>query len=174
MSDPTVNEWRQRSALYLWRNPDNTRNYPGWDCAVDDSARRSMIELCERMLAAQFPARRTLVISPLARNVAEWPGAPVTGRFFAPFKLTIEFPLDAVTAEHWRWSGDPNQPVLTLGRAKLMDLKRAFEQLEHYGDFCIHADDQKLHGYEFEKSSIWFWEWFKPRGVVPRHLPRNG
>ena len=29
--------------------------------------------------------------------------------------------------------------------------------IARYGDFCIHADDQKQHGFDFERMSIWFW-----------------
>lgn len=158
MSDPVVERWNQRGSFYLWRFPGESRNYPGWHCAADVDGRSSVLELLSLMGGARWGSRTEIAVSAPPHAIASIPGNPRNDRRHSPASLVVRYPKDRCPDDLWQWSGDLRNPVLSVGRSKLDELNRAFEMLDAgIGDFCVHADDQKLHGFEFERMSICFW-----------------
>jgi hypothetical protein len=156
MSDPRVQAWRQRGHVYLWRNHDNLRNDPGWECVVDAEGRASLIELLDLMLEAKWNASRSIDVTTPPSEILRLPGAVPT-RWMSPRRIRLCPAKTNGSERHWHWSGDLNQPTLELGSEMLLELRTAIETTSRYGDFCIHADDTPPHGFDFEKMSIWFW-----------------
>ena len=157
MSDPLIEHWKQRGRICLWRFPDQTRNYPGWEFWADAAGCLSLIDLLGLMLASPWTAKKTIELAD-ASSVVMLPGNPATEKWRSPKAFTIHYPKDKVPDNHWKWEGSLVRPLLKLGRARVEELMAAMESVSKgVGDFCIHVDDQSLHGFEFEKMSIWFW-----------------
>ena len=156
MSDPAVDRWKPTGKIYFWIFPEDARNYPGWNCHVDRDGCNSVIELLDLMIAAPWSSSRTVTLTTtdpeIARRAGEgsiWHGAK---------QLRIVHPQAQVTETSWEWSGSFFTPALTLGREKLVDLRTGYQRVASGDwDFCVHADDQQVHGIDRSKMSIWFW-----------------
>jgi hypothetical protein len=63
MSDPRVESWKQSGRLYLWRYGQNTKNYPGWNLASDETGWQSISDLLERMAESTRDSRREISVA---------------------------------------------------------------------------------------------------------------
>jgi hypothetical protein len=156
MSDPRVDRWRQSGKVFLWRFPDDDRNYPGWNCTADKDGCRSLLDLFALMAVAEWGAKMDIALSTPTGAIASLPGRG--GKWLSPGRLRLLHPKGKVTDNFWRWDGSLQSPTLTIGKSKVDALRHAFESVAAgRGDFCIHADDQKLQGFDPERMAIWFW-----------------
>ena len=158
MSDPSVDRWRQTGRVFLWRDPDQTRNYPGWNCTADAEGCDSLSELLTLMAVAQWTATANILLSTPTEAIASLPGPYRGRRRLSPGRLRLVYRPGKVAENYWRWSDHAQTSTLAVGKSKLDDLRRAFGLVAAgQGDFCIHADDLALHGLDLERMAIWFW-----------------
>jgi len=158
MSNPEIAHWRQRGNVYLWRFPTDVRNYPGWQCTADAEGCRSLVEMLTIMASSEWSSKIDIALTAPTPEITSLTGFTRGERWSYPGRLTLHYPGNTVDADLWRWSGDLRTPTLSLGSSMLVKLVDAFEKVGRgIGDFCVHARDQCLHGFDFEKMSIWFW-----------------
>ena len=158
MSDPAVERWKQRGRTYLWRFPQDTRNFPGWNCTADREGCSSLLELLGLMRVARWSAKADVSLTNPPGEIIGMPGHPRDEKWRSPPRFTLSYPKDKVPDGFWQWTGDVNEPTLSVGASKITELISAFESVaKRVGDFCVHAEDQKLHGFDFPRMSIWFW-----------------
>jgi hypothetical protein len=158
MSDPRIDCWRLHGKVFLWRFAENTRNYPGWDCTADPEGCRSLLDLFTLMADAACSSKKDITITRPTEEIATRPGHRCGGEWLSPGRLRLVYPKSKVVDNLWRWDCNLQSATLTIGRSKLEALRHAFESVgAGKGDFCIHADDQNVHGFDPEKMAIWFW-----------------
>jgi hypothetical protein len=158
MSNPLVNRWRQRGNVYLWRFDDHVRNDPGWNFTADEDGCASLLELLTLMADDDRTARVAIQLSKPSDDIQRLGLGVGTGKLRAPRHFTLEYPPTKVPPGFWQWTGTFRDPRLKLGRGKLIELISAVADVRQgIGDFEIGAADQKQHGFDFAKMSIWFW-----------------
>ena len=142
--------------MFLWRFPDDVRNYPGWNCTADKDGCRSLLDLFALKAVARWGAKTDIALSTPTGANASLPGCG--GKWLSAGRLRLHYPKGEVTDNLWRWDGSLQSPTLTIAKSKLDALWHAFESVAAgRGDFCIRADDQKLHGFDPERMAISFW-----------------
>jgi hypothetical protein len=158
MSEPGIERWRQAGGISLWRYPDTSRNYPGWDCLADTEGCHSIAELLAMMLAARWTATANIKLFQPTESTIALPGDYGGKAWISAVRLCLRYPTGKVAENLWHWSGQAEAPTLTVGKSKLDELARAFNSMAlGRGDLCIHADNARLHGIDSEKLAIWFW-----------------
>lgn len=157
MTDPAVKHWTQRGRFHFWRYPGETRSLPGWHCTADCEGCASLQELLGLMRHAEWKAEAEVRITQPISEIAA--AQDVFGRGYrVPERLRLVHSKRTMPDGHWRWTSDGRHPTLSLGVGKIGELIEAFASVsKNIGDFCVHADDQPLHGIDFETMSIWFW-----------------
>ncbi len=155
MSDPDVDSWRQRGCVFLWRDPREMRNFPGWNFTADAEGLASVLDLVARILRARWSAKATMVVNPPSQDT---PPAPRYSASVRPARFTLRFPVGKVAERFWEWAGSSAHPLLTVGHAKLAELHKALSMLAaREDDFRVGADDQKHYEVAPERLSMWFW-----------------
>ncbi len=156
MSNPQVDRWRQDGKFYLWRYPNQSRNYPGWNCTADVAGCQSVVELVNVMLSSDWSSKQEIRLTRPTDSIAALPG--LSGTWLTAERLQLCFPGGKVSGNHWACDAGLNIVTLTLGRGKLEQLRDALTCVAKFeGDFCIHADDQEPHGVDLSRMAIWFW-----------------
>jgi hypothetical protein len=155
MADSRVESWKQAGNLYLWRYAHNTKNYPGWNLAAEETGWKSLFDLLGRMAASPLACRREIsVLKPTSRILAV-PNNPAGSEGIeSAQRLILEVPRGRVGDRQWRLESDPKRVVLEVGPSKLAELHGAVGSMPSTGgDFAIGPVDLK----EWKEKSLWLW-----------------
>jgi hypothetical protein len=155
MTDSRVERWKQSGNLYLWRYADNTKNYPGWNLAAEETGWKSLFDLLGRIAASPLACRREIsVIKPTARILAV-PNNPAGSEGIeSAQRLILEVPRGTVGDRQWRLESNQKRVVLEVGPSKLAELHGAVGSMPSTGgDFAIGPDAQRT----WKEKSLWLW-----------------
>lgn len=155
MADSRVESWKQTGDLWLWRFRDNSKNYPGWNLAADETGWSALADLLGRMAASSRSCRREISVTKLTARVLAVPNNPArSADLESPRLLIIEVPRDRLGDNHWRLAADPARLALEVGTAKLGELLAAAQSVQvNGGDFAVGPDDRATR----KDASLWFW-----------------
>jgi hypothetical protein len=155
MANHLIDRWKQKGAAYLWRYATQRRNFPGWNFTADAVGCQSLIELIDLMLSNEWSATQTIRLHQPTDSIASLPG--LDGSWHAANILSLKYPSAKAPAALWECS-DGRDPVLTVGRDKLIDLRSAMMSVsQNIGDFCLHSEEQPAQGTDTKHLAIWFW-----------------
>jgi hypothetical protein len=155
MADSRVESWKQSGNLYLWRYAHNTKNYPGWHLAADETGWKSLFDLLGRMAASPLACRREIsVLKPTSRILAV-PNNPAGSEGIeSAQRLILEVPRGTVGDRQWRLESNQKRVVLEVGPSKLAELHGAVGSMPSTGgDFAIGPDAQRT----WKEKSLWLW-----------------
>ncbi|MFC3582191.1 hypothetical protein [Sphingomonas hylomeconis] len=147
-----VSAWRQSGAIYIWRYAVPKRNRKGWHFSADPTGCASVVDLIERMTAADVACHRTLSLARVSADIWGVPnfGPPKADRFE---KLRINY-LPA--ASDLTLLENEGRLDLTMGMELSNSLKGAFVDVGiGDGDFGIGTSDKK-------NAETWSF-WWMPR-----------
>jgi hypothetical protein len=145
MADSRVESWKQAGNLYLWRYAHNTKNYPGWNLAAEETGWKSLFDLLGREISVLKPTSRILAVP---NNPAGSEGIESAQR------LILEVPRGRVGERQWRLESDPKRVVLEVGPSKLAELHGVVGSMPSTGgDFAVGPDDQRT----WKEKSLWLW-----------------
>lgn len=158
MSDINVNRWKQEGSLFVWRFQENIRNYPGWHLSADNVRANSMIDLLDRMLAAQWRSEKLLKVMPPpveVLRVANNMGGKA--RWESPHSMLIKYPRGKVTDDYWLLEGN-NELVFSVGQTGLRLFRYSMIRvLQKEKDFSIGPPDKMATRAEWNKMCLWLW-----------------
>jgi hypothetical protein len=158
MSDTNVNRWKQEGSLFVWRFQENIRNYPGWHLSADHVGANSIIDLLDRMLAAQWGSEKLLKVMPPpveVLRVANNMGGKA--RWESPHSMLIKYPKGKVTDDYWSLEGD-DELVFAVGQTGLSLFRHSMTRLlTKEKDFSIGPPDKMATRAEWNKMCLWFW-----------------
>jgi hypothetical protein len=157
MGDTAFNSWRLEGVLHVWHYPERVKGLEGWHLNADALACRSIAELIDRMLAAQWKTRRAIPVSVPGRMLVgpghEW--KPAT-------QLLLRYPKEEVDENFWQLElAEGDTLGLTLGAKKLHQFRESLQGLPTWkDDFAIGpevdirraADRERWH-----RERLWFW-----------------
>ncbi len=149
MSDANVERWKQEGHFYLWKYEENTRNYPGWHMNSDNEGCRSLAELIDRMLKAQWSSQKLLNVTlPTARVLCVPNNRGGEARWKAPQFLVLKYAKGKVEDDHFIFEKQENGIVLSVGRQMLEQIREGIVGiLQGKGDYAIGDRD----------NGLWFW-----------------
>jgi hypothetical protein len=155
MSNPRVENWTQSGRLYLWRYGQNTKNYPGWNLAADETGWQSIADLLERMAESTRDSRREISVSRPTALALSVPNNPVGSKELeSKQSLILNVQRNEVADQHWKLESSASRVILELGTAQLGVLHAAVLAVQRTGgDFAIGPDDKAT----WKESSLWFW-----------------
>jgi hypothetical protein len=160
MGDAAVDSWELEGRLHVWHYPKPVKNLEGWHLNADTAACKSMADLVDRMLAAEWQTHKRIPVSvPRRMLVARWqPWEPASA-------LLLRCPKDQVEDTFWHAElTEGNVLALTVGTAKLRDVQKSLLGLPKWkDDFALGPDvDWKRRNNHAERARfgsecLWFW-----------------
>ena len=155
-----VYRWKREDHLFLWRYTEAPQQ--GWQLSADATACASIVDLVDRMLAADGPTHKRIPVSVPARMRVfpglEWEPASA---------LMLRYPKGQTEDEHWHAErANGAELVLTVGAAKLHQLRDAMLEMPNWkDDFALGPEIDEMrnrrrnHGERPGSVSqcIWFW-----------------
>ena len=145
MSDPTVDRWKQKGQVALWRLRPRRERFE-WHLAADNEACRALAELIELMKAARWPSQKAIVLAHPERTATCGPNDRPP-KFAA--KLCLKYAKDSGDDELWEFTVDESLVRLVLGRVYIDEFARAVDDMSQgRGDYAIGP-----------KRDLWIWWW---------------
>lgn len=148
MSDPTLSSMKPCGRTVVWTYGEN-RNFPGWHLCCDQPAAAFIVEMIDAMLAAQWPARKTI---PLATDPAFTTASGCTSEPRFARSLEIRFTKDG-PPDGWRLEERDGKISLSIGCDMIKAMRNGVLGLTSgRGDYAIG-----------DGPCLWFW--WEARGV---------
>lgn len=146
----SVSAWQQSGNVYLWRYPQpSSKSRRGWHFTADTAGCVSMVDLLERMQAADGPCHRTLALGAVAPEISAVPnfGPPKPDRFE---KLRINY---APEATELTLTEDDGRLNMNIGADRATVFAAAFVEVGvGLGDFGIATSRTKC-------AETWMFWW---------------
>ena len=160
MDTTAVYTWRLQGHLYVWQYLPPVKGLLGWHLNADATACASLIDLVDRMLAAEGNANKRIPVSVPANMLAGrgYPWKPVSTLF-------LRYPASEVEDEFWHIELDrANVLTLTVGTSKLREFRQSLMGLPQWkDDFAIgpvfHTEryQNRVERTRFDAECLWFW-----------------
>lgn len=146
MSDPQVDKWKQAGTVACWRYRDNARSYPGWHIAADREACVALLSLIDLMEAAPFSSSSSIRLTAPTEHILSVPNnRRGAGRWTAVRSLSLRYPKGTVNPDHWELERDGDRLMLSVGEAKLRELRSGVEDMMvGKGDWGIGESDEEM------------------------------
>jgi hypothetical protein len=103
MADSRVESWKLAGNVWLWRYGQNTKNYPGWNLAADETGWNSLFELIRRMAASPWACRREISVTKPTACILAVPNNPGGSEGLESRQcLNLAVPRGRVGDRQWR------------------------------------------------------------------------
>ena len=152
MSDPTVEKWKQKGQIWIWRYPGRSKHYEGLHFTADSVACKSLKDLFHIMKVAKWPSTKVLRIS--KKEFIDTTGNNI--RLSVIETLKLKYRKGLISGDHWHMEWDSNRKnyILTIGEEKLNEIDKGIVDItKGYGDYAIGPKNNK----EWDQMCLWFW-----------------
>jgi len=157
MSDPKIDAWKPRGAIYIWHYEGFPKNFPGYHLTADQQGCIFLLGLFERFRGTHYPAHKKFPLLPPTPNhlaIPNCPKAAIPARL-AEFRFQRDFPND-----YWSMSEADGMVAIETGATGLSALERGIlDILLGKGDWFTGQGNHCL----------WFW-WHPPFGPGGKDL----
>ena len=140
----SVNNWKQKGNIYLWRYAGNPKNYSGWHLTGDNEGVESLLELLGLMLEENSGSNRTFRLSKPGMDITSVVGC--RDRMIAESKVKFCYEVSEATELNINPNSDDFEIVINRNSTNhlifgLKDVKNG------KGDYSTGQKQNKL----------WFW-----------------
>ena len=155
MGDPNVERWRQRGTIAMWMNRRDPRRSE-WNIAADDAACDGLLQLFDLMENGEWSSKKELRLTKPVKTPDHGGDFP----FRSAKQLTIKYPKDRVSNNHWQFTENGRKLLLEIGLTRLQELREAITDMKTGGgDYLIGDRDN---------NPLWIWWWINDF-IVPKN-----
>ncbi|GGK89638.1 hypothetical protein ACD591_21165 [Rufibacter glacialis] len=133
-----IQKFKVSGKVFIWKNKDNQRNYPGWNLTADKAACQTLISLLDLMDRCEWSTKKILTTEEPTQAQLKVPNNQ-NGQ--AGWKTTHQLTLNSrknVSDDFWAVIENSGELEIQFGKDKLKQLTTAMtEFLIGKGDFAI-------------------------------------
>jgi hypothetical protein len=143
----------EQGRIYFWRYQETRKGWEGWHMTADAAGCGSLVAAIDQLLAADAGSSRPFpILAPTPAILAVPNNRRVPA--VAPKRFSIIFRNGEEQSRYWEIHESEGTLVLSLGAARLHELRTAIEDVaKGGGDYAVGADGKRRPS----DQCLWFW-----------------